>query len=127
MGCEIDMTGTNRGRGLQQMVAISNTSNTAQLGTDGDVQFGFILTARDPVNDDVALWVMFCLKAAQAAQTSLPSRSASQLVGAMREMENNIHVHSERAHDGVVGFRATTRGTLWESPGVVTGDSPEGL
>ncbi|MEP7246758.1 MAG: hypothetical protein ABI885_24190 [Gammaproteobacteria bacterium] len=25
----------------------------------------------------------------------------------MREIEENVHVHSERAHDGVVGFRGT--------------------
>jgi hypothetical protein len=81
---------------------------TGSFKSDDKTHVGFILTARDSENGDPALWYMFLHQAEQAAQRSgLPAQTARHLVAALREMEDNIHVHSERTHDGIVGFRAT--------------------
>jgi len=37
----------------------------------------------------------------------LPKQTAQGLVGALCEIEENVHLHSQRAHDGLVGYRAT--------------------
>jgi hypothetical protein len=95
------------------VTSIRNLMGRIQPGTgsfnQGDsVHVGFILTARDPEHGDLAPWYQFLKQAEQAAAHSgLPAQTASQLVAAIREMEDNIHVHSERSHDGIVGFRAT--------------------
>jgi hypothetical protein len=71
---------------------------------------GFISTGRNadvPDSDDGLHWIDFCNKTRQAAERSLPKPIAQGLIGAMREIEENIHLHSDRAHDGVVGFRGT--------------------
>lgn len=76
------------------------------FGSDSHSQFGFILTARDARDGDDTHWHLFCHRAQQAAEASgLPTPTAHQLIGAMREMEDNVHLHSERAQDGIVGFR----------------------
>lgn len=68
-------------------------------------------------------WDDFCLKARIAAgQAGLESTEARALVGALIEIEENVHLHSERVDDGIVGFSA--------SPGrfeVVVGDSGTGV
>lgn len=71
---------------------------------------GFVTTNRDPYvtgTDAQLKWHMFCRKAQQAAELSLPKSLASGLIGAMIEIEENVHWHSERFYDGVVGFRGT--------------------
>jgi hypothetical protein len=72
-----------------------------------ETRVGFILTNRDPHADDQTHWVAFCRKAQEVAELSLPKSVAQGMVGAMREIEENIHVHSERSFDGVVGYRGT--------------------
>lgn len=74
----------------------------------GNFQIGFIVTNRDPNADDQTQWIAFCRKAQEAAEMSLQKPIAQGLVGAMREIEENIHIHSKRAHDGIVGFRGTS-------------------
>ena len=73
----------------------------------GNFRIGFIVTNRDPNADDQGQWIAFCRRAQEAAEMSLHKPVAQGLVGAMREIEENIHIHSERAHDGIVGFRGT--------------------
>ena len=69
---------------------------------------GFLTTGRDPQAEDQTTWTVFCRAMQQAAERSgLPKQQAQGLVGAIREMEENIHLHSQRTKDGVVGFRAT--------------------
>jgi hypothetical protein len=68
---------------------------------------GFVLTNRSPRDSDQSSWLLFCRKAQEAAELSLPKGVAQGLIGAMREIEENIHLHSERPHDGVVGYRGT--------------------
>ncbi len=49
----------------------------------------------------------FCQRSIQqAAERSLPKPVAQGLIGAMIEIEENIHLHSEQANDGVVDFTA---------------------
>ena len=68
---------------------------------------GFIQTCRDPEAEDQVHWMAFCRKAQEAAELSLPKAIAQGLIGTMREIEENVHLHSGRAHDGIVGFRGT--------------------
>lgn len=84
----------------------TSTSNTNR--TDDAIRLGFIATSRDPEAEDQASWIAFCLSMQLAAEFSgLPKAQAQGLVGAMREIEENIHLHSQRPQDGVVGYRAT--------------------
>jgi hypothetical protein len=68
-------------------------------------------------------WDDFCLKARIAAgHAGLEPTEARALVGALIEIEENVHLHSERVEDGIVGFSA--------SPGrfeIVVGDSGIGV
>lgn len=78
-------------------------------GTSAHSRFGFIATSRDPQAEDQTEWVAFCRKAQEAAETAgLPKAEAQQLVGALWEMEENVHIHSARPDDGFVGYSATT-------------------
>ena len=73
----------------------------------GNLHIGFIVTSREPKSVNQVQWTAFCQKSQKAAEMSLPKPIAQGLVGAMREIEENIHIHSERAQDGIVGFRGT--------------------
>lgn len=78
---------------------------------------GFIATAH---RSQTGLpWDDFCLKARIAAgQAGLEPTEARALVGALIEIEENVHLHSQRVDDGIVAFSA--------SPGrfeIVVGDS----
>ena len=68
---------------------------------------GFAVTIRNPHASDQVQWTAFCRQAQQAGELSLPKPVAQALVGAMREMEDNVHIHSDRSHDGIVGYRST--------------------
>jgi len=76
--------------------------------SDATTRVGFIETSRSPIATNQTLWIAFCRAAQAAAEYSgLPKSHAQGLIGAMREIEENIHLHSQRARDGVVGYRAT--------------------
>lgn len=68
---------------------------------------GFVVTIRDPRASEQVKWTAFCRKAQKAGELSLPKSVAQALVGAMREIEDNVHIHSKRSHDGIVGYRGT--------------------
>lgn len=77
-------------------------------GLFNQVRFGFVQTGRDPLAEDQSKWDRFCLSAQGAAvAVGLPKQMGRQLIGAMREIEDNVHLHSGRARDGIVGYRAT--------------------
>jgi hypothetical protein len=79
--------------------------------TSNDTTFGFITTGRDinrPDSTGGLQWVGFCQRAQQAAERSLPKLIAHGLIGALIEIEENVHLHSDRGHDGVVAFRGTS-------------------
>jgi hypothetical protein len=94
-------------------LALQTASNDANPGrgiyfANAKVRLGFIKTSRDPKAVDDTLWVAFCRKTQEAAESSAIGKLVAQgLVGAMREMESNLHEHSQRPHDGIVGFRST--------------------
>jgi hypothetical protein len=53
-------------------------------------------------------WDDFCLKARIAAgQAGLEPTEARALIGALIEIEENVHLHSQRAEDGIVAFSAS--------------------
>lgn len=67
---------------------------------------GFIATAHKGRSGHP--WDDFCLKARAAAeQAGLQDTEARALIGALVEIEENVHLHSERVDDGVVAFAAT--------------------
>ena len=75
---------------------------------DSGVRAGFLTTSRDPSAADQTSWIAFCREAQVAAELcGLHKQHAQGLVGAMREIEENVHFHSQRAHDGIVAYRAT--------------------
>ena len=88
--------------------ATSATRTSQGQHVDGTARAGFVLSNRDPLAEDQAHWIAFCRKAQEAAELSLPKPVAQGLIGAMREVEENIHLHSERAFDGIVGYRGTS-------------------
>lgn len=88
--------------------ALTKSAGAAVQWCNADTQTGFIATSRDPKAADQAPWIAFCRAAQVAAEFSgLPKQHAQGLIGAMREIEENVHMHSQRASDGVVGYRAT--------------------
>lgn len=73
---------------------------------------GFITTGRDtetPDQNEELRWVAFRQKAQQAAELSLPKPIAQGLMGAMSEIEENIHLHSGRPDTGIVAFRGSAQ------------------
>lgn len=69
---------------------------------------GFVMTQRNAGLEDQTAWMGFCLKFRQAAELAgLHKKTARGLTGAFQELESNIHLHSRRSHDGVVGYRVT--------------------
>jgi hypothetical protein len=78
--------------------------------TSDSATLGFITTGRNKATPDPheeLRWLAFRQKAQQTAELSLPKPIAQGLMGAMTEIEDNIHVHSERPDDGVVAFRGS--------------------
>lgn len=70
-------------------------------------QVGFIATTRDPNGPESTDWTQFCRKTQEAAEFSaVPKPVSKAIVGALREIEENVHIHSSRSHDGIVGFSA---------------------
>jgi len=66
---------------------------------------GFLATAHRSQSGHV--WDDFCVKARIAAgRAGLAATEARALVGAMVEIEENVHLHSQRVDDGIVGFSA---------------------
>lgn len=116
--CVLDRMYAARPSGLGALVATeasellaSALPSRGQAGRyfgDDRGRLGAILTSRDPKQDEPVQWVQFCRKAQEAAElAALPKELAQGLVGAVRELETNIHEHSGRAHDGLVAFRST--------------------
>ena len=91
---------------LKQTSRQSLTSTSTGTYANGSASgFGVIGTNRNPRDEDAVDWLQFCHRAQAAAERAVPKILAQGLVGAMREMEENIHLHSERAQDGIVAFR----------------------
>ena len=97
-------------RTLRHALSPAQAGHAAIAKSDSNY-VGFIVTCRDVTSDDQAEadvhWVYFCAKAQEAAALSMPKPVARGLVAAIMELEDNIHLHSQRSHDGVVGFRGT--------------------
>ena len=93
---------------LETMLSAANAARVTQGShIGGPAAVGFVMTNRNPEADDQAHWIAFCRRAQQAAELSLPKPIAQGLIGAMREIEENVHIHSERSADGIVGYRGT--------------------
>lgn len=92
------------GQTLRQALAGHHAGRGAYLTTQGE-RIGFVTTMRTAQAADRVEWTAFCRKAQEAAELSLPKAVALGLIGALREIEDNVYVHSERSRDGVVGFR----------------------
>ena len=84
-----------------------NHSRRGSYANEAAGHIGFVTTVRAGQTDERIEWVAFCRKAQEAAELSLPKTAAQGVIGAMREIEENVYLHSERAEDGIVGFRGT--------------------
>lgn len=62
--------------------------------TSDDEHTGFITAVRDPDDEERLEWISFCAQAQKSAERSLPKSVALGMVGAMREMDNNVYEHS---------------------------------
>jgi anti-sigma regulatory factor (Ser/Thr protein kinase) len=94
--------------GLSALVA--TLTRNSKFETDGIAQVGFMRTLRAPLDqndENNQRWVLFRRKAQEAAEyAGLIRRTALGLAGALGELEDNIHRHSELPSSGLVGFRA---------------------
>ena len=80
--------------------------------------FGLVRTTRNPLlgiatapeaslNEDEMAWAKFRFDAKRAAEAAGFSKTtAAKLVGAIGELEDNVHLHSEATHTGLLAFRA---------------------
>lgn len=111
--------------GFPDIAAISTSDCTITLATalanNGDPVerrrliecVGFLRVSRDPdaVERDPR-WILFCRRAQEAFEAAgFTKRRAQGLVAAFRELEDNIHRHSENASSGIVGYRSAN-GTI---------------
>lgn len=93
---------------VAQLQRVTNGKVDSAINMELTRKVGFTMTKRDIQLENDPSWTGFCLAAQMAAEASgLPKLQAQGLVGAMREIEENIHIHSQRPSDGIVGFRAT--------------------
>jgi anti-sigma regulatory factor (Ser/Thr protein kinase) len=105
---KLELSDIARSRIVEELLEATQSDRASTFDVAEKVTAGFITTSRKPQAEDQTPWVAFCRAMQRAAeQTGLPRQQAQGLVGAVREIEENIHLHSQRASDGVVGFRAT--------------------
>jgi hypothetical protein len=97
----------NKMRSCPIVDAVRAATDGVEGGAESVPQLGVIRTDRDFQADDQTQWYLFCRRAQQAAEAvGIPRIVAKQLVGALREIEENVHRHSQRSNDGLVGYRA---------------------
>jgi hypothetical protein len=72
-----------------------------------DGHAGFIRAVR-PGKDGDSRFTGFLMAAKRAGRevSGLPAKTAGQLVGAMEELENNIHEHADAPETGIIAYRA---------------------
>jgi hypothetical protein len=98
-----DLPSTLRAQALLQALQ-EETLVQVSRGKEGA---GFSRTLWGHESDDPRLY-RFCSAAQEAAERAGISRDvARQVVGAIGELEDNIHLHSENARSGVIAFSAT--------------------
>jgi len=69
---------------------------------------GFIRVRRKHLDVDYTNWIWFCRRFEAAMLTAgFGASLAKQITGAMGELEDNIHWHSEQARSGLLAFLAT--------------------
>jgi anti-sigma regulatory factor (Ser/Thr protein kinase) len=97
---------------LHTLSAALSTANACRgiYRSSDTATVGFITAGRDTITldpEEELRWVAFRQKAQQAAELSLPKPIAQGLMGAMTEIEDNIHLHSGRPNTGIVAFRGS--------------------
>jgi anti-sigma regulatory factor (Ser/Thr protein kinase) len=75
---------------------------------DGAQYRGFLRTVFDPSNvRDDTVRTQFLMAARKSAEAvGFPGATAQSLAAAIREMESNVHEHSQRATTGIIVFQA---------------------
>lgn len=88
------------GKGGSSVESLSDIEATEFLRT----------TRRLDVAEDSVAWGSFCKRARIAATAAgFDKKTAYGLIGALAELEDNVHRHSERPRSGIVGYRATPK------------------
>lgn len=95
------------GEALRRALQAQHAGRGIYLTADGG-RIGFIATTRSAQAADRVEWTAFCRKVQEAAELALPKLAAMGMVGALREIEDNVHLHSQRPDDGIVGFRGNS-------------------
>lgn len=89
--------------GFEAMVAALKATHSRWVSPDS--RLGFVRVRRAAEDTMNRGWVSFCLSAQHAFQTAgIGKRTAQQIIGAMCELEENIHLHSEAADTGLIAF-----------------------
>ena len=91
-------------KSLQPPNASQGSYSKSDKATAGFITAGRTIT---PHADEDLRWVAFRQRAQQAAELSLPKAIAQGLMGAMSEIEENIHLHSQRPETGIIGFQGS--------------------
>ena len=69
---------------------------------------GFIKVRRAQTDTEQAAWLQFLNRFIRAARNSgVSQKTAVEFAGVMKEMEENIHVHSQKVRSGRVAFLAS--------------------
>lgn len=78
------------------------------IGERYGAMFGtFPLSRRTRGVENQLEWIHWCSRSQQAAELAgVPKALAQGLIGALRELEDNVHEHSYAADTGIAGYRA---------------------
>lgn len=92
--------------GAAPLIAAIRQNRESWIAPEGR-HAGFIRAVRRGDNGD-GRFTGFLMAAKRAGQnvSGLSARTAGQLVGAMEELENNIHEHADAPETGVIAYRA---------------------
>ena len=110
----VDHEGALPYQASEETHAIQRAHDTGRPVYLNDGLTGFVPARRAPYGNGDFYWDAFMLKAYKAiVAADFPSSFGSGLVGAMDEMQNNIHDHSQSVDTGLIAYRVSDDRVEW--------------
>jgi anti-sigma regulatory factor (Ser/Thr protein kinase) len=89
--------------GFEEMLEALSSRQTQWLAKDK--LRGFLRVRRAVEDLENARWISYCLSIQHAfEQAGSPKRTARKMIGALIELEENIHLHSDSPQSGLIAF-----------------------